>query len=325
MKFLLSILLFVLSVSFASSQLIDGDGGLTPDTGNNGNNNGTRGQYNCPGLPCDYYAQIAAASGCLSQTHYPLGYGIKYCRRFTELMNSPSSSPALQCWICGTRQCLLDNFKDSFANAAFTEGCLSEYIAWEQDPTNPTKQAALQSCMRARGPANHEQMCQRLYDEAVESHGKCYRFAGSYHSGCDLTCLDVKDLINIPFVPDVKDICSPEGVFQICETGIGAIMDYCNNFWGGNGKTPKSVQNKFSLQSLPGDSSDEAAVCSAIAYEISVLRDSLPPFQPLCANSDVLGSDVDNLITGSPNAGFATYPSMFIMAISIIFSIFLLN
>jgi hypothetical protein len=58
---------------------------------------------------CGFYNNMANVTGCKEPGQYPLGYGLKYCERFSNLA---SISPKIRDWASGTMQCLQEKIKD---------------------------------------------------------------------------------------------------------------------------------------------------------------------------------------------------------------------
>lgn len=183
----------------------------------------------CPGQSCDHYAQIATATGCSGNSDYPFGYGKKYCDRFTNAMNSPGASSNMQCWICGTRQCLLESLNNNVRDIANDRGCSAEYSAWKANP-NPTTSQALQTCIyrglvEPQREQKRQQICEQIKNNAFNAHSICYRKSGLYRGGCDLTCVGYADLLKIPGIPDLRDLATIPSLKQCVETGIGYCTD----------------------------------------------------------------------------------------------------
>jgi hypothetical protein len=189
----------------------------------------TAGNVACPGPDCDMYAQIALATGCSGNSEYPFGYGKKYCDRFTAAMNDPASSSNMKCWICGTRQCLLESLTNNVRDVANDNGCSSQYAAWKANP-NPTTSQALQNCIyrglvEPQRDQKRQRICEQIKTNAFNAHSICYRKSGLYNGGCDLTCVGYADLLKIPGIPDISDLATIPSLKQCVETGIGFCTD----------------------------------------------------------------------------------------------------
>ncbi len=187
------------------------------------------GGTSCPGSNCDYYAQVGLATGCQGMSEYPMGYGKKYCDRFSDWMNKPNASAAVQCWICGTRNCLMEQMKNEVRDIANANSCVAQYQAWSANP-DPTTSQALQDCIyRNLSPSRREakrvSICNKMKNNAFATHSRCYRKAGLFPGGCDLTCVGYAELLQIPGVPDIKDLATLPSLQQCVETGVGYCTD----------------------------------------------------------------------------------------------------
>lgn len=189
--------------------------------------------FSCDAPDCtDVYPQVGLALGCQGPNDYPHGYGVKYCRRFSDLLNDPKISANMKCWVCGTKKCLMIKAKEATAKLALKVGgakCAAQATAWVTDP-NPTTSKALQDCIYAGMSLAQRELarvsvCAELQTMAFDHHPDCYRFSGTY-GGCHLACLTEAELAYIATVVDVKDLVTLGSLKQCFETGVGLISDY---------------------------------------------------------------------------------------------------
>ena len=89
---------------------------------------------------CEFYTKCIEPINNCGQKGYPLGYGYRYCSKFTQLIDE--FPPAGKLWVDWTRQCL--------------KKALVNFTTKSNDPKN----------------------CAKLYKSAFDSHPNCYVQAG---------------------------------------------------------------------------------------------------------------------------------------------------
>ena len=127
---------------------------------------------------CGFYSECLEAVQPCGENGYALGYGLKYCERFTSerLFTCLKNNTYSLSWVNNTRTCL---------------------------------QQALVPMLNT----NHTEICQQIKTEAFHTHPDCYTAGGkAIPQGPSFCFLTIPDLVCVLETVDMDDLLSPLGI-----------------------------------------------------------------------------------------------------------------